>query len=68
MGAEKNCDNCETRAVFNQAVFIKYCPDFNVFSIIMKGISKIIFSVMSYIVGDFTNSRALKNNILELSF
>ena len=25
---EKNCDNCETGAVSNQAVFVKYYPDF----------------------------------------
>ena len=25
---EQNCGNCETGAVSNQAVFVKYCPDF----------------------------------------
>ena len=30
--AEKNCDICETGAVSNQLVFVKYCQDFKVFS------------------------------------
>ena len=30
--AEKNCCNCETGAVSNQAVFVKYYLDFKVFS------------------------------------
>ena len=30
--AEKNCNNCERGAVSNKAVFVKYCPDFKVFS------------------------------------
>ena len=28
----KNYDDCRTGAVSNKAVFIKYCPDFKVFS------------------------------------
>ena len=35
---------------------------------IIKGISKLIFSVMSYMVGHLNNSRALKNTFLELSY
>ena len=34
----------------------------------MKGISKLIFSVMSYMVGDFNNSRVSKNTCLESSY
>ena len=47
--------------ISKKAVFVKYRPDFKVFiREIMKGISKFIFSVMSYMVGGFNNSRALK--------
>ena len=67
--AEKNCGNCETGAVSNQAVFVKYCPDFQTFfREIMKGISKFIFSVLSYMAKDFNNSRAWKDAFLELSY
>ena len=34
----------------------------------MKGISKLIFSVMSYMVGGFNNSRVSKNTFLESSY
>ena len=57
-----------SRAVSNQAVFVKYCPDFKVFSRIMKGISKLIFSVMSYMVGGLNNSRVSKNTFLESNY
>ena len=35
---------------------------------IMNEISKLIFSVMSYMVGDFNNSRVSKNTFLESSY
>ena len=47
-----------TGTVCNKVVFAKYCPDFKVFfSKIMHKISNIIFQVMSYMDGDFNNSR-----------
>ena len=55
------------RAFSNQAVFVKYCPDFKVFSRNHERSIKIDFLSMSYMVGHFNNSRALKNTFLELS-
>ena len=46
-----------TGAVCNKVVFLKYCLDFKVYSEIMYTISNIIFQVMSYMGGDFNNSR-----------
>ena len=55
--------------ISNQAVFVKYCPDFKVFFLeTMKGISNFVFSLMSYMVGHFNNSRAFKNTFLKLSY
>ena len=55
--------------LYRRAVLVKEQPGSQrFFCQIMKGISKFIFSVMSYMVGHFNNSKALKNTFLEFSY
>ena len=55
--------------LYRRAFLVKVQSGFkSFFCQIMKGISKFMFSVMSYMVGHFNNSRALKNTLLQLSY
>ena len=54
--------------ISNQAVFLKYCPDFIIFSQNHGSNIKNHFFGNAYMVGDFNTSRALKNNILGSSY
>ena len=64
----KTADNCETGAVTDKTVFVKYCTDFKVFSLNHRRNIKIHFLSDVPHGLRFQYSKGIKNTFLELSY